>query len=779
MSTSGSKDSLVPIAARGLRVLLVDQKISTLLAVASVLKEFYDVKISNSASAALSMIQQGDDQFDLVMANTNVGKEMDISTFLNSILLKKDMPIIFISFEEDMDIANKALNQGACFFLPKPICRLDLLSVWKHVYRKRRSPKKENQQANIEKITILETLPREERKKSTQVTGEFGLVGDDCARESLYAAQIMSMEKGKQGTSSRKRVNSDNDDIRSERSSYLKISNSKGLKSMEDRSERKNADNSSTEKKSRMKWTPALQFKFMEAISTVGDERAHPKVLHEMMNEPELTVCNVASHLQKYREQVNRMNCEMDAQQELEQQNSMVHTQGLQASNSEIGAAATTTQRLNVGTSSVHYNLEIIQRALNPSNSIGVEVPNKTDELRGLNKLSIDGPNANQMDKQLLGFGGSTENFSSELACFADLEDIYQAMKVLPDVQKLLYDDQELNSPYNLQSPNSLQVLPDRAHEFNSPYSLESHNSLEVLLGVDKQPLDHARELNALYNLQSPNSLEVLPSVYKQLDHAREFNAPYNFQKGPPNVYQNHARELNAPYFRHHPYSSEVVHDMHPKLDHAREFNAPYNFQKVPPNVYQNHARELNASYYRHRPYSSEVVHDMYQKLDHAREFNASYNFQKVPPNVYQNHARELNAPYYRHRPYSSEMVHDMYQKLDHAQKLNATNYLQIPNRFSVAFPQSTQKTSFLQGQTSSSSNSHPDLINNFQATNQDSNAVVGTAAPASSGHLGRRSTSFDDLQKLFEDDKEIAELNSGKFFEWLDIPPASDNAFP
>ncbi|KAI8023113.1 Protein PHR1-LIKE 1 [Camellia lanceoleosa] len=727
-------------------------------------------------------------------------------------------------------------------------------------------PKKENQQANIEKITILETLPREERKKSTQVTGEFGLVGDDCARESLYAAQIMSMEKGKQGISSRKRANSDNDDIRSERRSYLEISNSKGLKSMEDHSERKNAGNSSTEKKSRMKWTPALQFKFMEAISTVGDERAHPKVVHEMMNEPELTVCNVASHLQKYREHVNRMNCEIDAQQQLEQQNSMVHTQGLQASNSEIGAAATTTQRLNVGTSSVHYNLEIIQQALNPSNSIGVEVPNKTDELRGLNKLSIDGPNANQMDKQLLGFGGSTENFSSELACFLDLEDIYQSMKVLPDVQKLLYDDQELNSPYNLQSPNSLQVLPDRAHEFNSPYNLESHNSLEVLLGVDKQPLEHARELNAPYNLQSPkslevlpdvrpkqrdrvqdlnapynlqspnslevllgvdkqpleharelnapynlqspkslevlpdvrpkqrdrvqdlnapynlqspNSLEVLPSVYKQLDHAREFNTPYNFQKGPPNVYHNHARELNAPYYRHHPYSSEVVHDMHQKLDHAREFNAPYNFQKVPPNVYQNHARELNAPYYRHRPYSSEVVHDMYQKLDHARESNAPYNFQKVPPNVYQNHARELNAPYYRHRPYSSEMVHDMYQKLDHAQKLNATNYLQIPNRFSVAFLQSTQKTSFLQGQTSSSSNSHPDLTNNFQATNQDSNAVVGTAAPASSGHLGRRSTSFDDLQKLFEDDKEIAELNNGKFFEWLGIPPASDNAFP
>ncbi|KAI8021040.1 putative two-component response regulator-like APRR4 [Camellia lanceoleosa] len=94
MSTSVSKDSLVPIAARGLRVLLVDQKISSLLAVASVLKEFYDVKITNSASAALSMIRQGDDQFDLVMANTNVGKEMDISIFLNSILLKKDMPII-------------------------------------------------------------------------------------------------------------------------------------------------------------------------------------------------------------------------------------------------------------------------------------------------------------------------------------------------------------------------------------------------------------------------------------------------------------------------------------------------------------------------------------------------------------------------------------------------------------------------------------------------------------------------------------------------------------
>ncbi|KAG5594859.1 hypothetical protein H5410_036091 [Solanum commersonii] len=53
-------------------------------------------------------------------------------------------------------------------------------------------------------------------------------------------------------------------------------------------------------KKSRFVWTDSLHEFFLEAITTLGMERAYPKKIIELMDIPELTSRHIAYHLKIY-----------------------------------------------------------------------------------------------------------------------------------------------------------------------------------------------------------------------------------------------------------------------------------------------------------------------------------------------------------------------------------------------------------------------------------------------------------------------------------------------
>ncbi|XP_055814395.1 two-component response regulator ARR14-like [Solanum dulcamara] len=73
-------------------------------------------------------------------------------------------------------------------------------------------------------------------------------------------------------------------------------------KANSDRSE----ENRDIEKKRRVVWTPKMHQNFLKAIQHLGYEKAVPKKIVEIMNEPGLTREHVASHLQKYRMCIKR-----------------------------------------------------------------------------------------------------------------------------------------------------------------------------------------------------------------------------------------------------------------------------------------------------------------------------------------------------------------------------------------------------------------------------------------------------------------------------------------
>lgn len=60
-------------------------------------------------------------------------------------------------------------------------------------------------------------------------------------------------------------------------------------------------------KRPRLVWTPKLHQRFVDVIDHLGIENAVPKTIMEMMNVDGLTRENVASHLQKYRLYLKRM----------------------------------------------------------------------------------------------------------------------------------------------------------------------------------------------------------------------------------------------------------------------------------------------------------------------------------------------------------------------------------------------------------------------------------------------------------------------------------------
>ncbi|KAI3800494.1 hypothetical protein L1987_28585 [Smallanthus sonchifolius] len=79
-------------------------------------------------------------------------------------------------------------------------------------------------------------------------------------------------------------------------SGRLLLDENTGSKRMGDDNEHGNI-----EKKPRVVWTKEMHQKFLEAVAQLGEDKAFPKKIVELMNVPGLTRANVASHLQKYR----------------------------------------------------------------------------------------------------------------------------------------------------------------------------------------------------------------------------------------------------------------------------------------------------------------------------------------------------------------------------------------------------------------------------------------------------------------------------------------------
>lgn len=242
----------------GLRVLVVDDDPTWLKILEKMLRKCsYEVTTCNLASEALQILRERRNKFDIVISDVNM-PDMDGFKLLELIGLEMDLPVIMMSIDGETSRVMKGVQHGACDYLLKPVRMKELRNIWQHVYRKKMHEVKE-----IEGNDSCDDL---------QIFRN-GMEGFD-ERGLFMRADSDTMRK-------RKDMDKDHAD--------------------------QDSSDGATVKKARVVWSVDLHQKFVNAVNQIGFDKVGPKKILDLMNVPGLTRENVASHLQKYRLYLSRL----------------------------------------------------------------------------------------------------------------------------------------------------------------------------------------------------------------------------------------------------------------------------------------------------------------------------------------------------------------------------------------------------------------------------------------------------------------------------------------
>ncbi|XP_047181108.1 two-component response regulator ARR11-like isoform X1 [Vigna umbellata] len=247
----------------GLRVLVVDDDPTWLKILEKMLKKCnYEVTTCCLARHALNLLRERKDGYDIVISDVNM-PDMDGFKLLEHVGLEMDLPVIMMSVDGETSRVMKGVQHGACDYLLKPIRMKELRNIWQHVFRKRIHEAKEFESfESFESIHLM--------RNGSELSDEGN----------LFAVEDV--------TSTKKRKDADN------------------------KHDDKECMDPSSAKKARVVWSVDLHQKFVKAVNQIGFDKVGPKKILDLMNVPWLTRENVASHLQKYRLYLIRIQKEND-----------------------------------------------------------------------------------------------------------------------------------------------------------------------------------------------------------------------------------------------------------------------------------------------------------------------------------------------------------------------------------------------------------------------------------------------------------------------------------
>ncbi|WMV49426.1 hypothetical protein MTR67_042811 [Solanum verrucosum] len=238
------------------RILVVDDDINCLLTtIASLKNSKFEVMTVNNIEVALGGLRSSGLSFDLLLIDVHMLK-IDVFQFQQEIAKEFDIPIGFMSNDEKDNTLMKGHDNGAAFFIMKPITQDNISYLWEYttsLQKKKHTSKQEFEENTNEKIL----------------------------NEVIYIESSSSVSERDKST--RKYDKAENEDGSSQPS-----------------------------KKSRIVWTDSLHNKFLEAIAILGVKKAYPRKILELMDIPGLSKKHIASHLQNY-----RMSLKKDASPEL------------------------------------------------------------------------------------------------------------------------------------------------------------------------------------------------------------------------------------------------------------------------------------------------------------------------------------------------------------------------------------------------------------------------------------------------------------------------------
>ncbi|KAI8564738.1 hypothetical protein RHMOL_Rhmol03G0205100 [Rhododendron molle] len=275
-------------------VLVVDDDTICLAIVSAILKSWqYEVVTVKHAIEALCTLRVTGGAFDLVVIDVHM-PDMNGFELQKKIDEEFNLPVVFMSADDQESVILRGLQSGAAFFLVKPISPNDLKNLWQYAVAKKK-PKS----ANIEAIKSARETSQADKRASSP-TGVFLHPTASAGRLAPFSNDPINHSPVQETSENDKGSNGEvgsGSSLRKEDRRNTRDSKRKSPATVE---EVENEDDSGNPKK-KIVWTNALHNQFLEAIRCVGIERAVPKKILELMNVPGLTRENIASHLQKYR----------------------------------------------------------------------------------------------------------------------------------------------------------------------------------------------------------------------------------------------------------------------------------------------------------------------------------------------------------------------------------------------------------------------------------------------------------------------------------------------
>ncbi|XP_069142926.1 two-component response regulator ARR18-like [Solanum lycopersicum] len=217
------------------------------------------------ASQGMSMLLKGKEKIDLMIINMN---SPDLLSFqlLDQAVVSDIVPICVCN-EYDARSAKKAFKSGAYFYMQKPVDQGIVKHMWQLVLQK-----------NIQKEKVIDVIDNNTIVKELYVDKSNASIDIDEQDNDIHETK--------------------NDVGTNEKS---KLKRKRGKKLIEEDKSQSSVTKVIIRRKTRIVWTEDLHDKFQKAVNKLNDGRCFPTYILEAMNVPGLTRYQVASHLQKCR----------------------------------------------------------------------------------------------------------------------------------------------------------------------------------------------------------------------------------------------------------------------------------------------------------------------------------------------------------------------------------------------------------------------------------------------------------------------------------------------
>ncbi|KAL6539243.1 hypothetical protein OROGR_011892 [Orobanche gracilis] len=262
-----------------IHVLLVDHDSEGLINTAKLLEICqYRVTLVELASTAISMLISGKGRFDVVIANIN---SPDLHGFkLLQQAVSMGLPTVLMSNDDNTYMAMRALESGAFLYIKKPATMEMLKCLWQHVlWEKTRMIR--------ERDILVASNNNLGSKGGVEYINQHHSHSHREENPNNLESMIMMKNNGK----SKKNVVRGGRDVDGEEEIHRYANIHRAT----------NYNSSNVKRKMCTEWTQELHGKFMNAVEELGEGRCFPKEILELMNVPGLTRMQVASHLQKCR----------------------------------------------------------------------------------------------------------------------------------------------------------------------------------------------------------------------------------------------------------------------------------------------------------------------------------------------------------------------------------------------------------------------------------------------------------------------------------------------